>query len=300
MNKILLRILGLVVLPFVLALLFSHILGLLFAVSMITAGIAWWGFDISAAITYLSIAWKVYVGLGIFTFAFLTTFAYQNCCVGIQSFRDHLKHYGWKGLAGSALGSLIWPLCWFGLDRHLKGNWGISFAEALCDAIKYWFVDSWRGTSLTRVDFQTGEVTTTCAKTPEDAYNAIRNAIVSVDLDPTAEDVARLEVKAMERSEDGTLLNESNAAAFVEQVIARSMAVIGTTWKMTKGASSAITAIAKDNPGAALYIIFKLDPQPGNTIHTDDVREKFPQGIDWANWERIWDKGFDQRAAFKR
>ena len=131
---------------------------------------------VPAAVAYFSLGWKVYVGLGIFTFAFLTTFAFQHCCVGMQSFREHLKHRGWKGVAEDSVGSLVWPWCWFQLDHVLKG-WYMSFPDAVCNAFEYWLMSSWRGTTFTHIDVQTGETTTTRLKTPEDTRDAIRNVL---------------------------------------------------------------------------------------------------------------------------
>lgn len=176
MKKILLRLLGWVILPFVLVLLFVHYLGLLFAVSLIAAIVAHWGFGMPLAAAYFSVGWKVYVGLGVFTFAFLMTFAFQHCCVGLQTFSDHLKHRGWKGAFEDALGALIWPWCWFRLNRNLRG-WGMSFVDAVINAFAYWFVSSWRGTTFESMDFQTGEMKTGRVKTPEDAREAIRGTL---------------------------------------------------------------------------------------------------------------------------
>lgn len=153
---------------------------------------------------------------------------------------------------------------------------------------------------------------------PKDFANAVRAQmtqagmsvlsppkVVAMSLDPTPEDVMELEIKAVEHLEDGAFLDESNAGSFPEQVVARTMAVLKTTWKMTKGASSAIAAISNGNPGATLYIVSKLDPQPGVTIHAGDVHKKFPQGINWSDWEHHICDEFkkndpDQRAVFKR
>lgn len=176
MKKILLRLVGWVVLPFVLVLLFAPYLGLLFAVSLIAATVAHWGVGMPLAAVYFSVGWKLYLGLGVFTFAFLMTFAFQHCCVGLQSFSAHLKHRGWKGVFEDVLGALIWPWCWFILDRNLK-SWGLSFADAVINAFAYWFVSSWRGTTFEYTDFQTGETTTGRVKTPEDAREAIRSTL---------------------------------------------------------------------------------------------------------------------------
>lgn len=171
------RVLGLIFLPFILALVFLHYLGLLFGLSIIAAAIAGWGFGITAMFTYLAVAWKVYVGLGTFTFAFLTTFSFQHCCVGMQSFRSHLKHKGLLDVGTNLLGAIIWPWSWFNLGLNLSG-WGMSLADAMINAIMYWLVDSWRGVTFTHIDMQSGEETTTRIKSPEDAQQAIKDALL--------------------------------------------------------------------------------------------------------------------------
>lgn len=176
MKIVLLRILGYLLVPFLFSLVFAHILGPLFAVSMLAAAIMWWGFGIAWAGSYLSVAWIVYVGLAIFTFAFLTTFSFQNCCVGMQRFRDHLVHRGWGGVFEDLVGAIIWPWVWFALDRNLRG-WYMTFMDAVLNALEFWFVSSWRGSTLTYIDMQTGESTTTRLSTPEEVQSAIRDAI---------------------------------------------------------------------------------------------------------------------------
>ncbi len=177
MKKVLLRVLGLVALPFVLALVFLHYLGLLFAASIVAAAVAGWGFEVSAAFAYLAVAWKVYAGLGIFTFAFLTTFSFQHCCVGMQSLSSHLRHKGWKDVGGNLLGAIIWPWSWFCLDRFLKG-WFMDLPSAILNAIEYWLVSSWCGVTFTHIDMQSGKETTTCVKSPEEAQRAVKDALV--------------------------------------------------------------------------------------------------------------------------
>ena len=175
-RNIFLRLFGLIVMLVVLPFLFIDYLGLLFAVSMIAAGVAWLGFGVGTAAAYFSVGWKVYVGLGIFTFVFLMTFLYKNCCEGMQSFRVHLKHRGLRGVGEDFLSSLIWPWRWFQFRRFLKGS-DVCLADLFHDATKYWFVNIWRGTALTNVNFQTGEITTIYVKTPKDARDAIRDVI---------------------------------------------------------------------------------------------------------------------------
>ena len=179
MKKVLLETLKWVTFPLFLALVFIHAIGLVFAASMIAAGIAGWGFGISAALAYFAIGWKVYVGLGVFSFAFLTTFSFQHCCVGMQSFRSHLKHAGWADVGQNLLGAIIWPWSWFNLGRNLMG-WGMNLPDAMINAVVYWLVDSWRGVSFTFWDVQTGEETTGRVKTPEDTQRAITDALTKI------------------------------------------------------------------------------------------------------------------------
>ncbi|TSC81801.1 MAG: hypothetical protein G01um101420_805 [Parcubacteria group bacterium Gr01-1014_20] len=176
MKKALLWPVKFVVTVFLIGLLFLHYLGLIFAASLIIAGIVGWGFGVTTALAYLSIAWKVYAGVGIFNFAFMTTFAHQHCCVGLNTFGGHIRHRGWQGVGEDLFASIVWPWHFYQFDRFLKG-WGLSLADAVLNAIQYWLVDSWRGTIFSSVNFQTGEVTTGRVKTPDEAHAAIVSAI---------------------------------------------------------------------------------------------------------------------------
>jgi len=167
-----------IVLPVVLAILFSGYLGLFFAASIVTAAIAGWGFDISVMLTYFDIAWKVYLGLVVFNFAFFTTLRYQHCCVGLRSFTSHLKHTGWANVAENLRRAIVWPWSWFQLDRWLKG-WYMDLPSALLGAMEYWFVSSWRGVTFTYHSIRTGEGKTTRTKTNEDIASAIVDAITA-------------------------------------------------------------------------------------------------------------------------
>jgi hypothetical protein len=176
MKKVLVEALKWATLPLFLALVYIDSVGLVFAASMIAAAVAGWGFDVEWAFAYLAVAWKVYAGLGVFTFAFLTTFSFQHCCAGVQSFRSHLKHAGWVNTGGNLLGAIIWPWSWFNLGRNLAG-WGMSLPDAMINAVMYWLVDSWRGVSFTVWNVETDEQTTIHVKTPEDAQRAMTDAL---------------------------------------------------------------------------------------------------------------------------
>lgn len=177
MNKIFLGLLKLFVLPFLLILLYSHYIALMFAASIIVALIAGWGFEMKLAWTYLSVAWKIYVGLGIFTFFIAITFSYQQCCVGIKRFYDHLRGcHAFKNIFSCLLGAIIWPWYWFRLDYCFK-DWEMGFPVILVNALEYWFVSSWKGITVTYQNFQTGKETKTRIKDHKDVYDSVHNAI---------------------------------------------------------------------------------------------------------------------------
>jgi hypothetical protein len=150
---------GLVLLPILLVVMYAQFLGLVFGASMVVAGIVGWGFGLKAALIYLSFAWKAYAVIGIVTFAFLATFSYQNCCVGIESFGGHLKHRGLSSAAGDVLGGIVWPWCWFEVDYSLNG-WGMGFGNAFLRTITYWLETILRRPqNVTLLNLKTGETT---------------------------------------------------------------------------------------------------------------------------------------------
>ena len=152
-----------IALPFIFLLLFSPYIGILFSLSLVVAMIGSLLFQSSGAATFLFIGLKFYFWIGVFTFALLTTFEFQHCCVGFQTFRNHLKHRGYVGVIEDIVTSLVWPACWFGLDRNLRG-WGLTFGDIVLNALEYWFVSSWRGVSLISINIKTGEVEKTRIK----------------------------------------------------------------------------------------------------------------------------------------
>ena len=173
MKNILFRYLEDVVTMLLLPLRFAPYLGLLFAVSLIGAGIAGALFERPEGWAYLSVGWKVYAGLGVFTSFFLVTFDYQHCCVGLSGFWQHLSHCSWQSFLVDALGGFLWPVVWLMLERSLRRLFSTSFAHAVLDALEYWFVSSWRGTTVTILNLKKGTVTTRRVKTTEEAADAI-------------------------------------------------------------------------------------------------------------------------------
>lgn len=176
-NKFL-DFLGLIILPFILMLAYPGSFALLFIALLVTFAIAGVIFGSIIAINCFIWMCLAYAGLVIFTFVFLTTFCFQNCCVGMNTFCGHLMHRGWKGAGEDLISSIIWPWSWYRINCFLIG-WYSNLLIAVCNAFEYWLVSSWRGVSFTSIDFQTGESTTVYVKTPEETYNALHDAIAN-------------------------------------------------------------------------------------------------------------------------
>lgn len=145
--------------------------GLLFLVSIIISGImvgldyfdlyAFSHMDFVSA--FLSVAWKVYIAVAVFTLWIMVTFSFQHCCVGMNTFKNHMIHYGTKHFE-SLLIAILWPYAIFAFDRNMRG-WMMSWLDVAGNAIEYWIPLGWlegrpEGTPVTTVNMQTGEVET--------------------------------------------------------------------------------------------------------------------------------------------
>ena len=164
-----------VIFPLVFLLIYLPQLALAFFIVLIAASLSWFaGFDSFGSVVATG-GW-VYAGFGLYSFAFFTTFAFQNCCVGFESFRAHLVHRGMRGVFEDVFDSVFWPLAWLRLDAELK-EWGMTLADALFNALMYWFVDSWRGIRVTKIDGETGKAIVTRAKSADEMRQAILDAL---------------------------------------------------------------------------------------------------------------------------
>ena len=128
----------------VLVLMYSPLLGLAFVGTLILSGAIVLVPKGPWVLYYFSLAWKMYVGLAIFTFAFLTTFHYREGVFAVR-FVSYMKHTGWRFVGEDFLGSLIWPLVWFRLDQILK-EWETTFGDMVLDVLRFWFM---KGRSVT-------------------------------------------------------------------------------------------------------------------------------------------------------
>lgn len=99
---------------------------------------------------YLLVAWKVYAGLGIFSFFLLLTHNYQRQYIGYRSFRFCLAQQKPLNWAEYILGTVLWWFSWWVIEMKMESEVGNengeeNFAEIVIDAAHYWLVDAWRG-----------------------------------------------------------------------------------------------------------------------------------------------------------
>jgi len=159
--------------------LLSPYLALILGLSLIATGAAAL-LGVSAVAGYFSVGVIVYGVFAIFTFAYLVTFAYLQCCVGLDSFWNHLRHRGWQETGFDLLGAVIWPWVWFVFDRNLHA-FRLTFADSVLHVLQQWFVGSWRGTSLTVFNPATGETKTVYVKSGEQSSAMIAKEILHKD-----------------------------------------------------------------------------------------------------------------------
>jgi hypothetical protein len=159
-------------------------LGLAFGVSLVGSAIGALAFHASFMSAYFSVAWKVYVALALCSLAFHMTFIYQTCCVGLESFRNHLRHHDSDQAFEHLSFALFWPYAWFALDRNLEVLCS-SFGEAVVEAIEYWCVGWRRGVSFQTLNLHTGESTITYVKTPEDLARALSGMLQNANEEPS-------------------------------------------------------------------------------------------------------------------
>ncbi len=133
------------------------------------------GFGYSAlAASFLGYALWVYLAGALLTLAVMTTFVYQNCCVGVSSFGGHIgSHTDHHGEV--VLTAIFWPYRLYVFDRNWSG-WGLGWLPAFLMAIEYWFVTRWKGETLTVYDLQAGTVES-ARITPETAPEVLKTEI---------------------------------------------------------------------------------------------------------------------------
>ena len=133
------------------------ILGLGYVTTLLIAGVAVVYSSPSWAWTTLQYGWKGYLMFVGITMAIMTTFSYQHCCVGMQGFRGHLRHFGTKRHLENLLTAVFWPYEWFVIDRNLRG-WEMMYLDVVLNAVHLWFVEIWRGVTLETWRLRNGEV----------------------------------------------------------------------------------------------------------------------------------------------
>jgi hypothetical protein len=126
------------------------------------------------ALVTLSYGWKVYVGMVIITMFVMTTFTYQNCCVGINSFRDHLRHAGRRNLDNIHI-AVLWPCMLYVVNRNLA-RWMMSWLHAVLGTFEYWFITTWGGVRFESWNLKEETVETTNV-TPETVVDVLRDSL---------------------------------------------------------------------------------------------------------------------------
>lgn len=130
---------------------------------------------------FFYIGWKIYLAVAVMVFFIITAWQFQNCCVGLQRFRDHLAHRGIRGYVSDILFSLSWGYAVFIFDRSLRG-WYSSWTTVSLNALEFWFPLNWlsgepKGTRIETFDSKTGESTVVYVKSSEEAEDALRSFV---------------------------------------------------------------------------------------------------------------------------
>lgn len=156
---------------------FLPLIGLLFFLLVAVAG----GIVTFSAITHgaepqvawniLQYGWKLYIGLVLVTLFFMTTFSYTECCVGLNSFWQHLLHARGKHIENIVV-ALGWPYTWLVVDANLKG-WGLNWLYILERTLEYWLVTIRKGIKFEYWNLRKGTVTADRVK-PESASEVLR------------------------------------------------------------------------------------------------------------------------------
>jgi hypothetical protein len=164
-------------LPLVLLALALPFLAPLFGISLAGALLAGYGFGYEPAREYVEYVWLLYPVIAMFSFLLFSTFTYQECCIGFNTPQEHMRHHGRNFLSEELPAALMWPWTWFTFNHNLWHMFGLTFADALSGAIRFWVIDYWRGSKFTIVDLQSGDVTETRVKNPEEFKDSIRSMI---------------------------------------------------------------------------------------------------------------------------
>lgn len=120
--------------------------GYLYALAMLVAGglVVFTADPPALAVVILAWGWKVYLACAALTLFVMLTFHFQNCCIGFNSFSQHLRNCGLRRHLDTLMVSLLWPHGWNIVAANMAG-WGMFWVDIVYNAFEYWFYSRWRG-----------------------------------------------------------------------------------------------------------------------------------------------------------
>ncbi|HSI20217.1 MAG TPA: hypothetical protein VLA04_00700 [Verrucomicrobiae bacterium] len=76
-----------------------------------------------------------YPCLALVTFVVMTVFTFRHCCIGMSSFKGHLKHAGKRHVDNLKVAAL-WPQGWYTTVKWAE-NWGMDWTGVLIEPFSY-------------------------------------------------------------------------------------------------------------------------------------------------------------------
>lgn len=105
-----------------------------------------------------------------------------------------------------------------------------------------------------------------------------------------------------ERTDETLKSTDASELSFIGQVVKQSLEAYGSDWDMSVTGALMLGVACKGNVGMALYMLDKMQPQPGQVLTDNDVVRAFPLGFqgDWdAEWDAFRERSPDQRDVFR-
>ena len=167
------------------------VLGAALVASLVVTALPLSGLLNAIAIKTLVYGGIVYGVLAVYAYLTFVVWRYNNCCVGMATFKAHLRHTAWGNIE-DVLAGVLWSWTVFNHDRSAK-SWGVStwWNDALMIFDFFYFNRKQRERAqMDVVDLGTGEHLRTSV-TPETAIDEIGFAIGEILGDKDKDDGPR-------------------------------------------------------------------------------------------------------------